>query len=131
LGESRSRFRDRRSPDATRHRNVGAPLQVVAPGDDVASDLAIGAVIGASIVPLVLGAVALGLLQRFLAKGTRVWTVVAAFVAVASIASPLRLDVDDGSEVALAVMHLATGAAAILGQTIVHKRNTITSGAFT
>lgn len=101
--------------------NAGAPLQVVANGDTIASDLPAGAVVLASTVPLLLGTVGLGLLQKFLAKGTRIWVILVGALTVASVAGPLALDVDSGSQVALIVMHLATGAVAIVGHTMVRR----------
>ena len=102
--------------------NAGAPLQVVASGDTEASDLPVGAVIGASIVPLLVGAVGLWLAYRFLAKSFAVWSAVVAVLAVVSIVGPFGLDIDTGSKVALTVMHIATGAAAIVGQSIVRNK---------
>jgi uncharacterized BrkB/YihY/UPF0761 family membrane protein len=106
--------------------NTGAPLQVVVGSDTEASDLPVGAVIGASIVPLVLGAVGLWLAYRFLPKSFTVWSAVVAVLAVVSIFGPFGLDIDTGSKVALAVMHVATGAAAIVGQSLV--RNNTNQG---
>ena len=100
--------------------NAGAPLQVVVGNATEASDLPVGAVIGASIVPLLVGAVGLWLAYRFLPKSLTVWSAVVAVLAVVSIAGPLGLDIDTGSKVALAVMHVATGAAAIVGQSFIH-----------
>jgi uncharacterized BrkB/YihY/UPF0761 family membrane protein len=107
--------------------NAGAPLQVVVGSDTESSDLPVGAVIGASIVPLLVGAVGLWLAYRFLPKSFTVWSAVVAVLAVVSIVGPLGLDIDTGSKVALTVMHFATGAAAIIGQSLV--RNTTNQGA--
>ncbi len=101
--------------------NIGAPLQVVAPGDTLAADLPVGAVIGASILPIVVGAIRLWVLERFLANGFRVWTILVVALAVVSIASPAGLDVDTGSKLALGAMHLLVGAAAVVGQTIARR----------
>lgn len=106
--------------------NAGAPLQVVVGGDTEASDLPVGAVIGASIVPLLLGAIGLWLAYRFLPKSFTIWSAVVAVLAVVSIVGPLGLDIDTGSKVALTVMHLTTGAAAIIGQSLV--RNSTNQG---
>jgi uncharacterized BrkB/YihY/UPF0761 family membrane protein len=103
--------------------STGAPLQVVVGGDTEASDLAVGAVIGASIIPLLLGAVGLWLAYRYVPNSFTVWSAVVAVLAVVSIVGPLGLDIDTGSKVALAVMHIATGAAAIVGQSFVRNNN--------
>ena len=100
--------------------SAGAPLQVIIGNDTTPSDLPIGAVIAASVVPLLIGAVGLGVLQRFLTKGMQIWTALVGVLTVASIVGPLGLDIDDGSKVALTIMHLATGAAAVIGQTLAH-----------
>lgn len=102
--------------------SAGAPLQVVVGGDTEASDLPVGAVSVASIVPLLIGALGLWLAYRFVPKDFTVWSAVVVVLAVVSIVGPLGLDIDTGSKVALIVMHLATGAAAIIGQSLV--RNT-------
>ncbi len=102
--------------------NAGAALQVVANGDRTPSDLPLGAVIAASIVPLIVGAVGLRLFERFRADGYRIWVTLAAVLAVVSVAAPLTMDTDSGSKVALTVMHLATGAAAITGHALARRR---------
>lgn len=101
--------------------NSGAPLQVVMAGDKLASDLPIGLVVGASILPLVMAAVGLWVFERFLANGFRVWAGTVAVLAVATIAAPVSLDVDTGSKIALALMHIAVGAAAIVGQALARR----------
>ena len=46
----------------------------------------------------------------------------AAVIATVSVAAPLTMDTDSGSKLALAVMHLATGAAAITGHALARRR---------
>lgn len=99
--------------------NAGAPLQVVTPGDTVASDLPIGAVIAASIVPLLLGTAVLWGLQKWRPNGATIWMWTAATLGVVSIASPASLDVDTGSKIALSIMHVATAVAAVVGHRVV------------
>ncbi|MGD9704424.1 MAG: DUF6069 family protein [Acidimicrobiia bacterium] len=50
------------------------------------------------------------------------WTLTASLFAAASAVPLTRLDVDRGSKIALASMHLATGAAAIAGHAIARRR---------
>lgn len=102
--------------------SIGAPLEVVMTGDTTASELPAAAVIGASIAPIVVGAVGLWIFERFLANGFRIWAVTAGVLAVVSIAAPAGLDVSTESKVALAVMHLVVGAAAIAGQLLARRR---------
>ena len=101
--------------------NSGAPLQVVMSGDTAASDLLIGFVVGASLLPLVIAAAGLWVFERFLPNGFRLWAGTVAVLAVATIAAPVSLDVDTGSKVALALMHIAVGAAAIAGQALARR----------
>ncbi len=96
--------------------STGAPLQVVVGGDTEASDLPVGAVIGASIIPLLLGAVGLWLAYRFLPKSFTVWSAVVAVLAVVSIRGPVGGDNDNRAKVAPPGVHVATGAAAIDGK---------------
>jgi hypothetical protein len=44
-----------------------------------------------------------------------------AVLAVATIAAPVSLDIDTGSKVALALIHIAVGAAAIVGQALARR----------
>ncbi len=69
------------------------------------------------------GAAGLWLSHRFLANGFRIWAAVVVIVAVVSVAAPLGFDIDTGSKVALALMHVATGATAIIGQALVRTKS--------
>jgi L-lactate permease len=103
--------------------SVGAPIQVVTgSASAAAADLRLGEVIATTVVALLLGTLALWLFDRRRGDGLRSWTVVAAVVAVLSALPLLRLDVDAGSKVALVTMHLATGAAAVVGHTLARRR---------
>ncbi len=102
--------------------NSGAPVQVISGNDTVPSDLPIGPVIVASIMPIVVGAIGLWLLERFRPNGFRIWTILALVLAVVSIGGPLSLDIDTGSQVALTIMHLVVGVAAVAGHTIARKK---------
>ena len=101
--------------------NAGAPLQVIMNGDTKPTDLAIAAVIAASIAPVIVGAVGLWVLQRFLDNGFRIWAIAALGLAAASVAAPLGLDISTDSKVALTLMHLAVGVSAVVGQAIVRR----------
>jgi hypothetical protein len=83
---------------------------------EVPTDLPIGAVVAAAVVPVLLGAAVLWLLARFTGSALTIWTTIAAVVTVLSLAAPLTLPVDGGSKLALALMHVLTGASAIVGQ---------------
>lgn len=92
-------------------------IQVVEPGATAASDLPVAAVVGASALPVLVGGAGLWVLARMRPQGAlRLWSILALILAVVSIAQPLALDVPASSKLALALMHLATGAAAVAGQ---------------
>jgi hypothetical protein len=98
-------------------------IQVVAAGATTASDLPAIAVVAAGVVPLLLGAAGLWLLSRVRPGGAyQVWRNIVVVLTIVSIAGPLMLEVSTGSKVALILMHLATGAAAIVGQTSASRR---------
>lgn len=48
--------------------------------------------------------------------------ILAAVLAVVSVAAPLTMDTDSGSKLASVVMHLATGAAAIAEHALARRR---------
>jgi hypothetical protein len=62
------------------------------------------------------GAVVLWALARFTRLGLRAWSVLALVLALLSLLALVATQVDTGSKVALGLMHLLTGAAAIWGQ---------------
>ena len=101
--------------------NAGAPLQVIMNGDTKPTDLAIAAVIAASIAPVIVGAIGLWVLQRFLDNGFRIWTITALVIALASVAGPVGLDINTDSKLSLAIMHLVVGASAVVGQAIARR----------
>ena len=99
-------------------------IQVVEPGATAASDLPMAALIAASIVPLLVGAAGLWVLAKVRPDGAlRLWSIIAMALAVLSVAQPFMLDVSTGSQVALSVMHVATGAAAVAGQAVAARSN--------
>ncbi|MFM9877119.1 MAG: DUF6069 family protein [Rhodoglobus sp.] len=81
-----------------------------------ASDVPYVAVLAASIAPLLVGAAVLWVLSKLSRSSLRIWTIVALVLTVVSLAAPLTLPVDGGSKVALALMHIAAGTSAIVGQ---------------
>jgi hypothetical protein len=97
--------------------NLGTPIRVVTGWEPGGADLRFGDVAMATIVWVAIGAVALWALGRLrVGGGFHLWSyAVAAFTAVSMV--PLfSLEVDAGSKVALGVMHVVVGAAAIVGQ---------------
>ena len=56
------------------------------------------------------------MLERLRPNGLRIWTILVAVLVVLSMAGPIGLDVDGASKVALAIMHVVVGAAAVVGQ---------------
>jgi hypothetical protein len=87
-----------------------------AQGDQAPTDLPYVAVAMASVVPLLLGALALWVIARFSGSALRIWTGIVVVLTLLSLLAPASLPVDGGSKAALAAMHLLTGAAAIWGQ---------------
>jgi hypothetical protein len=98
-------------------------VQVAQPGG-APEDLAVVAVVAASVLPMAIGALGLAVLARLLGapRALRVWSITVGVVAVLSIGGPATLPVAAGSIAALAAMHLATGAAAVLGQVAAARR---------
>ncbi|HEX6421537.1 MAG TPA: DUF6069 family protein [Acidimicrobiales bacterium] len=101
--------------------NLGAPIRVVTGSAPDGTDLALGEVVGTTLVTVAAGAALLAVLARR-ADRFRLWTAVAVAVAVLSAVPLWRLDVDAGSKVALTTMHLLTGAAAVAGQVAARRR---------
>jgi hypothetical protein len=79
-------------------------------------DLPYAAVAVASVIPVLAGAAVLWALARFTGVGLRAWSILAVVLAVLSLLALVWMQVDTGSKVALGLMHLLTGAAAIGGQ---------------
>jgi hypothetical protein len=102
--------------------DVGAPVEVVTGWEPDGAELRLVDVIGAAVTWVVIGGAGLWFLERFRADGFRLWTVLAATIAVVSIIPLFRLDIDAASLVALSVMHLVVGAAAIGGHALVRAR---------
>jgi hypothetical protein len=80
------------------------------------TDLPYAALAAASVIPVLAGAAVLWALARFTRLGLRAWSVLALVLALLSLLALVAMQVDTGSKVALGLMHLLTGAAAIWGQ---------------
>ncbi len=80
------------------------------------TDLPYVAVALASVIPVLTGAAVLWAMARFTSLGLRPWSILALVLAVLSLLALAGMQVDAGSKVALGLMHLLTGAAAIWGQ---------------
>lgn len=94
---------------------LGTSIQASTDGA-TASDVPYVAVVASSVLPLFIGAGVLWLLGRFTASALRVWTIIAIVLTVLSLSGPLFLPVDIGSKIALILMHIGAGTAAIVGQ---------------
>ena len=79
------------------------------------TDIGAGAVIAATVIPLVLGFLAAALVGRWRPGLVRPLAIVAAAFAVVSVAGPFAADTDTGTAAGLAVMHLVVGAAFLGG----------------
>jgi Family of unknown function (DUF6069) len=101
--------------------NLGAPIRVVTGWAPDGADLTVEEVVITIMVAVTAGAVLLGAAQRRLARPWRAWMITAAVVAVASTLPLFHLDIDAGSKLALASMHLTTGVAAIAGHALVRR----------
>lgn len=94
---------------------LGTSIQASTDGA-TASDVPYVAVLASSVLPLFVGAGVLWLLGRFTTSALRVWTIIAIVLTVLSLTGPLFLPVDTGSKIALILMHIGAGTAAIVGQ---------------
>lgn len=101
--------------------DAGGPIRVVTGWEPDGAHLGVGDVIVSTIALAALGTAALWAFEHLRTNGFREWAAVAALVAVVSIFPVLRLDIDAGSKVALSIMHLVTGAAAIVGHVTVRR----------
>lgn len=88
------------------------PIQV--PGGDGNTDLEWPPVIVATAVGLVAAAVASYAVGRFGKRPRRLFLIVVAVATLLSLAGPLSADLDTDNKLALAAMHVVTGAAAVV-----------------
>jgi hypothetical protein len=98
--------------------NRGAHVQIIAKTGNPPTDLAVGRVIGATVVSMVLGGIGLLIVRRIKPNGFTLWASGAAILAVLTISGPMGLKIATDSKIALALMHLVTGAAAIFSQAV-------------
>jgi hypothetical protein len=88
---------------------LGVDMTVSQPGQEPLVVNA-GPVVFASLMSSLLGWAALALLERFTARGTLVWTVLAVVALVVSMLPVLTVDATDGAKVTLALLHVAVAA---------------------
>ncbi|MFD7512724.1 DUF6069 family protein, partial [Streptomyces sp. NPDC059853] len=77
------------------------------------SDVTLPMSLGFAVLAAAAGWGLLALLERFTARGLRTWTIVALVVLLASFMPLFGVESDGGTKAALALMHLAVGAAVI------------------
>jgi len=87
-----------------------------------AHDIAAGGVVGASVVPVVVGIALVALIALRWIGVVRLAQVVGGAFALLSVGGPLAADTDGGTSVALAVMHVVTGAAFVAGLELARRR---------
>ncbi len=80
------------------------------------TDLPYLAVAAACVIAMLVGAAVLWGQGRFTRLGLQAWIILVMAIAVLSLLAPISMKVDTGSKIALGLMHLLTGAAAIWGQ---------------
>jgi hypothetical protein len=101
--------------------DAGAPIRVVTGWQPDGADLTVVEVVIASITWVMIGAVALWLMERRLTHAFRRWIVLAGATTIVSLVPLLGLDVDAGSKLALCAMHIVTGASTITGQALARR----------
>jgi hypothetical protein len=108
---------------------AGAPTRVITGWSPDGADLDAGSVAGTTIALSLVGALALWAFDRFSAQALRRWSILAAAVGVFSILPVLRLDIDAGSKVTLAVMHLVVAVTTIAGHAVARRSPAATAPA--
>ena len=89
---------------------------LVRPGGNATQHVRLGSVVVVSLLAALLGCGLLALLERLIpARARTAWTVVAAVVLLLSLAGPLTGGTTPAVTVTLSLMHLAMGAALIIG----------------
>ncbi|MEU9165162.1 DUF6069 family protein [Streptomyces sp. NPDC048424] len=99
---------------------AGAPLVVDDGGEEHA--ITVGGVIGASVVPLLVGAGAALLLALWKPVFLRIAQVVGGGLALLSVAGPLSSGADGGTVAALSLMHITLGVAVVTALEL-HRRH--------
>lgn len=100
---------------------LGDASLVVTDGD-TAHDIVAGGVIAASVVPVVVGVLAAALIALRWLGVVRLAQIVGGGFALLSVAGPLAADADGGTRIALAAMHVVTGAAFVAGLELARHR---------
>ena len=91
-------------------RALGADFAVAPPGRPGLT-IGVGLVLVTSVVPLVLGGLALAVASRWGAKGWRVVAWAGLAIGVLSVVMPLTIEATAGTKSALVLMHVLTGVA--------------------
>ena len=101
-------------------RAAGVSLIVPLPGEGTPTQLPIGALVSATVVGVVLGAVVLGFFHRLRPEGIEgAFTLTVALFTLLSLTGPLGLDTSLSNKLVLMSMHLATAVITVLGLVIV------------
>ncbi|UQX04624.1 DUF6069 family protein [Streptomyces sp. RerS4] len=100
---------------------AGASLLVVDGGEE--HPIGVGGVIGASVVPLVIGTGAALLLALWKPVFLRIGQYVGGGLALLSVAGPLSSDSDGGTVAALSLMHITLGVAVVLTLQLSRRRH--------
>jgi hypothetical protein len=95
---------------------------VLDPDGNAPHPITAGDVVSSSIGPLVVGTLLATLLSRWWPGVLRVAQVVAGALAVLTVAGPLSSDADGGTALALTLMHLVAGTAAVLTLEAIRRR---------
>jgi uncharacterized membrane protein YqjE len=103
---------------------VGKPIAVIETDGKPPVDLALIRVLAATLFAMILGTIALFVIEKIRANSFSLWGVLVMVIAVVTIFGPLSLKIDSGSKVALSAMHLLTGASAIVGHWFVGRQKT-------
>ncbi|MFC7458143.1 DUF6069 family protein [Brachybacterium sp. GCM10030267] len=94
---------------------LGVELDVAeVPGGPVGARTAgLAAVVGSSLLSGALGWIVLAVLERWTARGPRLWRGIAVTIAVLSLASPLTMTGDVGAAITLSLLHLVVAAVVV------------------
>jgi hypothetical protein len=107
--------------------NLGAPIRVITGWAPDGADLSVAEYLITSAVAVAAGGALLWAMQRHGDDRFRLWTAIVSAVAVVSTVPLWGLDVDTGSKLSLTLMHLLTGAAAVVGQSVERNSATVRS----
>ena len=109
-------------------RVAGVSLIIPLPGEGTPTQLPIGALVSATVVGVVLGAVVLGFFRRFRPEGIEgAFALTVGLFTLLSLTGPLGLDTSLSNKLVLVTMHLATAVITVLGLVIVRPLTTTTA----